>query len=86
MVLNHNNLNNDLFNPEKKKKKIEEKIAEHIALPTKNFINKSYFLCDKSNLIKKNCYCNQQAIIALWFFQLFFRNNYSHKFKTDQLK
>ena len=53
MVLNHNNLNNDLFNPEKKKKKIEEKIAEHIALPTKNFINKSYFLCDKSNLIKK---------------------------------
>ena len=53
MVLNHNNLNNDLFNPEKKKKTIEEKIAEHIALPTKNFINKSYFLCDKSNLIKK---------------------------------
>ena len=37
----------------KKKKTIEEKIAEHIAIPTKNFINKSYFLYDKSNLIKK---------------------------------
>ena len=55
-----NNLNSDLFNPAKKKK-----IAEYIAIPTKRFINESYFLYDKSNLIKKNCYCNQQAIIAL---------------------
>ena len=56
MVLNHSNLNNDLFNPatkKKTKKTIEEKIAEYIAIPAKNFINKSYFLYDKSNLIKK---------------------------------
>ena len=38
----------------KKKKKIEEKISEYIAIPTKNFINKTHFLYDKSNLIKKN--------------------------------
>ena len=81
-----NNLNNNLFNPAKKT--IEEKIAEYIAILTKNLINESYFLYDKSNLIKKKniCYCNQQAIIALWFFKLLFRSNYSHKFKTDQLK
>ena len=50
-----NNLKNNLFNPvKKKKKKIEEKIAEYIAIPTKNFINGSYFLYHKSNLIKKH--------------------------------
>ena len=46
-----NNLNSDLFNPTKKT--IEEKIAEYIAIPTKKFINESYFLYEKSNLIKK---------------------------------
>ena len=31
---------------------IEEKIKEYNAVPSKNFINKSYFLYDKSGLIK----------------------------------
>ena len=31
----------------------KKKIAEYIAIPTKRFINESYFLYDKSNLIKK---------------------------------
>ena len=39
------------FFPEKKE--IEEKIAEFNAVPTKQFINESYFLYDKSFLIKK---------------------------------
>ena len=39
-------------------KKIKEKIKEYNVIPTNNYINKSYFLYDKSNLIKKNiCYC-----------------------------
>ena len=37
----------------KKKKDIEEKIAEYEIIATTNFINESYFLYDKSNLIKK---------------------------------
>ena len=36
-----------------KEKEIEEKIAEFNAVPTKQFINESYFLYDKSFLIKK---------------------------------
>ena len=47
----NNNLNNNFFNLAKKA--IEEKIAEYIVIPTKNVINESYFLYDKSNLIKK---------------------------------
>ena len=46
-----NSLNEALFY--ENKKNIKEKIAKYIAIPTKNFINESYFLCDKSNLIKK---------------------------------
>ena len=34
-------------------KYLKEKIAECKAIPTRNFINESYFLYDKSNLIKK---------------------------------
>ena len=37
----------------KKQKKIEKKIAEYNAVPVKTFINESYFLYDKSFLIKK---------------------------------
>ena len=47
-----NSLKQALFHVNKKN--IEEKIAEYIAIPTKNFINESYFLYDKSNLIKKH--------------------------------
>ena len=47
-----NSLNESLFHSNKKN--IEEKIAEYIAIPTKTFINKSYYLYDKSNLIKKH--------------------------------
>ena len=51
-----NNLTEELF---PKKKDIEEKIAEYKIIPTTNFINESYFLHDKSNLIKKTiCNCN----------------------------
>ena len=39
--------------PFSKKKDIEEKIIEYKGIPTTNFINESYFLYDKSNLIKK---------------------------------
>ena len=35
-------------------KKIKEKIEEYNAIPIKHFINESYFLYDKSNLIKKH--------------------------------
>ena len=35
------------------KKNIEDKISEYNAILTKNFINESFFLYDKSNLIKK---------------------------------
>ena len=46
-----NGLTPELFFPEKKE--IEEKIAEFNVVPTKQFINESYFLYDKSFLIKK---------------------------------
>ena len=36
------------------KKTHEEKIVECNTIPTKNFVNESYFLSDKSNLIKKH--------------------------------
>ena len=35
------------------KKELLVKIAEYKAIPTKNFINESFFLFDKSNTIKK---------------------------------
>ena len=35
------------------KKNTEDKISQYNAIPTKNFINESFFLYDKSNLIKK---------------------------------
>ena len=47
----NNNFTSEIFFPAKKT--IEEKIAEYKAIPTTNFINESYFLYDKSNLIKK---------------------------------
>ena len=68
----NNNLTDELFNPTKKN--IEEKIAEYIAGPTKNFINESYFLYNKSNLIKKT-FVTTKTIATVWFFQLFFRKN-----------
>ena len=34
-------------------KELLAKIAEYKAIPTKNFINESFFLYDKSNTIKK---------------------------------
>ena len=52
-----NNLTEELFFKKKKKKKkkdVEEKIAEYKIIRTTNFINESYFLYDKSNLIKKH--------------------------------
>ena len=42
-----NTLTDELFN------QLKEKIDEYDAIPTKNFINESFFLYDKSNLIKR---------------------------------
>ena len=51
-----NTISDEIFYPVLKY--LKEKIGEYNAIPTKNFINESYFLYDKSNLIKKNiCYC-----------------------------
>ena len=51
-----NTISDEIFYP--LVKYLKEKIAEYDAIPTKHFINKSYFLYDKKNLIKKNiCYC-----------------------------
>ena len=46
-----NTISDEIFYPVVKY--LKEKIAEYKAIPTKNFINESYFLYDKSNLIKK---------------------------------
>ena len=46
-----NDITEEIFFPFKET--LEEKIAEHKSIPTKNFVNESYFLSDKSNLIKK---------------------------------
>ena len=46
-----NTISDEIFYPDLKY--LKEKIAEYNAIPTKNFINESYFLYDKSNLIKK---------------------------------
>ena len=50
-----NTISDEIFYPVVKY--LKEKIAEHDAIPTKNVINESYFLYDKSNLIKKNICC-----------------------------
>ena len=46
-----NTISDEIFYPVVKY--LKEKIAEYKAIPTKNFINESYFLYDKSNPIKK---------------------------------
>ena len=46
-----NTISGEIFYPVVKY--LKEKIAEYDAIPTKNFINESYFLYHKSNLIKK---------------------------------
>ena len=46
-----NTISDEIFYPVLKY--LKEKIAEYKAIPTRNFINESYFLYDKSNLIKK---------------------------------
>ena len=48
-----------------KKKEIEEKIAEFNAVPTKQFINESYFLYDKSFLIRKTFVTAINKIISI---------------------
>ena len=49
----------------KTESKIANKLSEYRAIPTKNFINESYFLYDKSNLIKKT-YITALKQIALY--------------------
>ena len=45
---------------------IEEKIKEYNAAPAKNFINKSYFLYDKSGLIKESYITAINKIFSLY--------------------
>ena len=51
---------------------IEEKIKEYNAVPSKNFINKSYFLYDTSGLIKESYITaiNKKSFLV-WVHQLF---------------
>ena len=46
-----NSFSSELFFPSKEN--IEDKIAEYNNFPTKDFVNESYFLYNKSNLIRK---------------------------------
>ena len=46
-----NSFNSEHFFPTKEN--IKDKIAQYNNFPTKDFVNESYFLYDKSNLIKK---------------------------------
>ena len=80
-----NNLTAEIFFPSEKS--IKEKIAEYNAIPTKNYINESYFLYDKSNLIKKTFVTAIDKQLSLYgSFSYFFRKNYNHKLKTDQFE
>ena len=45
---------------------IAKKLSKYKAIPTKNFINESYFLYDKSNLIKKRYITAFNKQIALY--------------------
>ena len=49
-------------------KYLKEKIAEYDAIPTNNFINESYFLYDKSNLIKKTFVTAINKYLSLYGF------------------
>ena len=50
----------------KTEREIANKLSEYRAIPTKNFINESYFLYDKSNLIKKTYITALHKQIALY--------------------
>ena len=50
----------------KTEREIANKLSEYRAIPTKNFINESYFLYDKSNLIKKTYITAFNKQIALY--------------------
>ena len=61
-------------------KKIKEKIEEYKAIPIKHFINESYFLYDKSNLIKKTFITAINKQLSLYdFFSYFFGKNWHFK-------
>ena len=51
-----NTISDEIFYPVEKY--LKKKKAEYNAIPTKNFINESYFLYNKSNLIKNICHCH----------------------------
>ena len=50
----------------KTEREIANKLSEYRAIPTKNFINESYFLYDKSNLIKKTYITSLNKQIAFY--------------------
>ena len=63
----------------KTEREIANKLSEYRAIPTKNFINESYFLYDKSNLIKKAYITALNKNSSLRLFYLFFRKNNRQK-------
>ena len=60
-------------------KYLKEKIAEYKAIPTRNFINKSYFLYDKCNLIKKTFVSAIKKQLSLYGSFSYFSGNTSAK-------
>ena len=66
------------FFPEEKI--IKDCIDEYNGVTIKQFINESYFLYDKSNLIYENlCNSTKQIRINIWFIQVFSRKNTKQK-------
>ena len=72
-----NTISDEIFYPVLKY--LKEKIAECKAIPTRNFINESYFLYDKSNLIKKTFLSAVQKQLSLYGSFSYFSGNTSAK-------
>ena len=59
-----------------RQKEIQEKIKNYNNVPVKYFINESYFLYEKSDLIKETYFTAlSKKIIYIWFDKLFQQKN-----------